>query len=63
MSDKIKLSPSFLDDLVHKHVIFDNRYGSDEFLADLLIDLFNCILRKEFHFTGKVIIILPNYTF
>ncbi len=32
--------------MVHKHVIFDNRYDSDEFLADLLIDLFNSILRK-----------------
>ena len=46
LSDKIKLSTLFLDDLVHKHVIFNNRYGSDEFLADLLIDLFNNILRK-----------------
>ena len=46
LSDKIKLSTLFLDDLVHKHIIFDNRYGSDEFLADLLITLFNSILKK-----------------
>ncbi len=46
LSEKIKLSALFLDDLVHKHVIFNNRYGSDEFLADLLISLFNVILTK-----------------
>ena len=28
LSDKIKLSTLFLDDLVHKHVIFNNRYGT-----------------------------------
>ena len=46
LSEKIKLSTFFLDDLVHRHVIFNNRYGSDELLADLLISLFNIILKK-----------------
>jgi len=46
LSEKIKLSALFLDDLVHRHVIFNNRYGSDELLADLLIGLFNIILKK-----------------
>ena len=46
LSERIKLSTLLLDDLVHKHVIFNNRYGSDEFLADLLISLFNIIMKK-----------------
>jgi len=46
LSERIKLSTLLLDDLVHKHVIFNNRYGSDEFLADLLISLFKVILKK-----------------
>ncbi len=44
LSDKIRISTLLLDDLVHRHVLFDNRYGKDESFTNLLIKLFTAIL-------------------
>jgi AcrR family transcriptional regulator len=45
LPEKIKLSILYLDDLVHKHVLFNNRYGSDERLTEILINIFMFILK------------------
>ncbi|MFX1350243.1 MAG: TetR/AcrR family transcriptional regulator [Promethearchaeota archaeon] len=46
LSEKLKISTILFDDLVHRHVIFDDRYGSDDFFADLLVSFFDTILTK-----------------
>ncbi|MBD3214669.1 MAG: TetR family transcriptional regulator [Candidatus Lokiarchaeota archaeon] len=41
---KLKTFALFLDDLVHQHIIFNDKYGSDDFLVDILANLFEFIL-------------------
>jgi AcrR family transcriptional regulator len=46
LSEKLKISTILFDDLVHKHVIFNDRYGSDDYFTDLLVSFFDTILTK-----------------